>query len=118
MGIKLTDNPEVIEILKLVHIGLTKDELHKQVGANYDHVSNLLKTRYLINATDDFLVLSEKGREAIGLDKKNHKPGIKAANRSPAPTKPLKLPRHPRQDEIDAMRAIPPVFNGVRYVAK
>ena len=118
MGIKLKDNPEVIEILKLVHIGLTKDELHKQIGANYDHVSNLLKTRYLINATDDFLVLSEKGREAIGLNKKNHKPGIKAANKSPAPTKPLNLPRHPRQDEMDALREIPSVFNGERYVAK
>jgi hypothetical protein len=28
------------------------------------------------------------------------------------------LPRHPRQDEMDALRQIPSVFNGVRHYAK
>jgi hypothetical protein len=115
---KLIDNPWSIEVLMLINNGMSDKKRLWQIGERSLLIPRLNKGGYLMKLDHDTYALTARGFAAIKEKHEKKEAGVKAAAREIIKQGTLKLPRHPRQDEMDALRQIPSVFNGVRHYAK
>ena len=113
----LDTDPLAREIMLLVDADLDFKEILTLGEGASEMITKLLKSRYIQRTEDGSLCITNRAIDFLYGGKESKK-GIKATPRVNFSKGDLKPRVHPRQSDIDAMRAIPSVFNGVRYVAK
>jgi hypothetical protein len=102
----------------LINNGMSDKKRLWQIGERSLLIPRLNKGGYIMKLDHDTYALTARGFAAIKEKHEKKEAGVKAAAREIIKQGTLKLPRHPRQDDMDSFRSIPSIWNGERYVAK
>lgn len=102
----------------LINNGMSDKKRLWQIGERSLLIPRLNKGGYLMKLDHDTYALTSRGFAAIKEKEEKKAAGIKAAAREIVRQGTLQPRNHPRQAEMDALREIPSLFNGVRHYAK
>lgn len=115
MKTKILTNPWSMEMLRLIQKGMTAKDLELVAGKRTVVLPALMNAGYLFKDDNDHYSVTIRGYEAMEIQsKKDHT----AKSKSSRPLVDLVVKPHFRQADIQAIRLIPSMFNGVTYYAK
>jgi hypothetical protein len=118
MTAKILSNPWAMEMLALINRGMKAEDLDLAAGEKVVVIPALLNAGYLFRDEEDYYSVTKTGYQAIEVQALKNKNSTVVQRRDLTKLTDLVVKPHPRQADMDAMRAIPSLWNGVRYVAK
>lgn len=118
MKTKILENPWAIEMLTLIKYGIEAQNLSFVAGTKTVVIPALINAGYLSKDANQYYTVTLRGKRALEAYLKRQKVLSKASSKTLSELGNLIVKPHFRQADIDAIRAVPSLFNGVSYVYK
>jgi hypothetical protein len=118
MKTKILENPWAIEMLTLIKDGMDSQSRGFVAGPKTVVIPSLINAGYLSKNANQYYTITFRGKRALEAYLKKQKVLSKASSKTLSELGNLIVKPHFRQADIDAIRAVPSLFNGVSYVSK